>query len=79
MGDSATAAVPQIAALLSDANAAVAATYALGQIGQIPTDAEAKIRPDAKGDDKLLSAQVCGAWRVFIPPMTRSMQKPSNN
>ena len=47
--------MPQIAAALSDEHAGTAATYALGRIGQIPADAEATIRANAKSDDKMLS------------------------
>jgi HEAT repeat protein len=55
IGESAAAAVPQIAAMLDDKLHATAATYALGAIGKIPADVETKIRENAKGQDKLLS------------------------
>jgi len=55
MGEAATAALPQIAAALGDENARPAATFALGQIGQIPADAEAKIRANTKSDDRMLA------------------------
>ncbi len=41
MGEAALPAVPQIAALLSDEHARTAATFVLGELGQIPKDAEA--------------------------------------
>ena len=49
------AAAPQLARLLGDEHARNAATVALGQIGQIPSDAETQIRANAKGSDRLLS------------------------
>jgi HEAT repeat protein len=55
MGDAASSTTDQIAALLDDEHAAGAATLALGQIGQIPAGAEAKVRANAKSDKKLLS------------------------
>lgn len=51
----AKSAAPQIAALLQDANAAEAATFVLGQIGEVPAAAEATIRSNAKSDNKMLS------------------------
>ncbi len=62
MGDAAAPAVGQIAAALSDQLTAAAATYALGRIGQIPADAEAIIRANVNGDDKMLS--VNSLWAV---------------
>jgi len=55
MGPAAEAAIPQIAALLADEHARNAATFVLGELGQIPADAEATIRAAAKTQDKLLS------------------------
>ncbi len=55
MGDAATAVIPQIVALLSDNNARTAATFVLGELGQIPADAEATLRANVKSEDKLLS------------------------
>jgi HEAT repeat protein len=55
MNDAATAVIPQIAALLSDSHVRTAATFVLGELGQIPADAEATMRANAKSDDKLLS------------------------
>jgi HEAT repeat protein len=54
-GEAAVPAVPQIAALLSDKHAGTAATFVLGELGQIPKDAEATVRSNAKSDDQLLS------------------------
>jgi HEAT repeat protein len=56
MNEAAAAALPQIAALLNDEHARTAATFVLGQLGQIPADAEAAIRANAKSDDHLLSS-----------------------
>jgi HEAT repeat protein len=55
MDEAARPAIPQIAAALGDENTRHAATYALGRIGQIPTDAEATVRANVKSDDKVLS------------------------
>ncbi|MEQ8790819.1 MAG: HEAT repeat domain-containing protein [Pirellulaceae bacterium] len=55
MDQQAADAAPQLAALLSDEHAALAATYALGRIGRIPPDAETKMVENAKSEDKLLS------------------------
>ena len=62
MEEAATAAIPQIAAALSDGNTCPAATYALGRIGQIPADAEATIRANVHSDDKMLS--ITSLWAV---------------
>jgi HEAT repeat protein len=51
----ATSAVGPVAAALDDEHTRAAATYALGRIGQIPADAEGRIRANAKSDDKVLS------------------------
>ncbi len=48
-------AAEQIAAALSDEQTQTAATYALGRIGQIPADAEVRIRQNAKSPDAMLS------------------------
>jgi HEAT repeat protein len=55
MGDVAKPAVGAIAANLARDDSAVAATYALGRIGQIPPEADGVIRANAKSADKLLS------------------------
>ena len=54
-GEAAAPAVPQIAALLSDEHAGTAATFVLGELGQIPKDAEATVRANAKSNDQMLS------------------------
>ena len=54
-GEEAVAAVPQIAALLSDEHAGTAATFVLAELGQIPKDAEATVRSNAKSDNQMLS------------------------
>jgi HEAT repeat protein len=55
MNEAAAAAVPQIAAALTDAHSRTAATFVLGQLGQIPADAEATVRANAKAADPLLA------------------------
>ena len=55
MGEVAVQAVPQIAALLGDDQAAVAATYALGRIGRLPAQVESAVQANANSDDKMLS------------------------
>ena len=55
MDEAAAPAAEQLVAALKDENTRVAATYALGRIGQIPADAEAVIQANAKSDDKILS------------------------
>ena len=55
LGEAAAPAVPQIAALLSDEHAGTAATFVLGELGQISKEAEATVRTNAKSDNLLLS------------------------
>jgi HEAT repeat protein len=55
MESAAVSALPQIGAVIDDEHARAAATFALGQIGQIPAGVEAKIRSNADSDDKFLS------------------------
>ncbi len=55
IGDAAAAFVPQIAAALNDENVRDEATFVLGELGNIPPDAEQKIRANIKSDDKSLS------------------------
>ncbi len=54
-GEAAVPAVPQIAALLGDKDAGIAATFVLGELGQIPKDVEATVRTNAKSDNAMLS------------------------
>jgi HEAT repeat protein len=56
MDDRSASTVAQIATLLGDEHAATAATFVLGQLGTIPEDADAKIRENAKSDDKTLAS-----------------------
>jgi HEAT repeat protein len=55
MGEGAASAVPQIVPALSDEATSIAATFALGQIGQMPPAAEAIVMKNAKSNDPLLS------------------------
>ncbi len=55
MDDAAVSAVPEIAKALKDEHTVSAATFALGQLGKIPADAEQTIRSNAKSDDRFLS------------------------
>ena len=55
IGPPAASAVPRIAAMIDDGLHRTAATYALGAIGKIPADIEAKVRANAESQDKLLS------------------------
>lgn len=54
MDKAAIPAIPQIVAALSDEHARMAATFVLGQLAQMPADAEATVRQNAKSDDVLL-------------------------
>jgi HEAT repeat protein len=54
LGPSAAPAAAKIADLLDDPDTAPAATLALGQIGQMPPGAEAKVRANAQKDQKVL-------------------------
>jgi HEAT repeat protein len=55
LGDAAIPVVPQLAVAVNDEQTRGAATFALGQIGQMPRDAEAKIQANAASGDKFLS------------------------
>ena len=54
MGEAGASVAPQVAELLKDEHARMAATFALGQLGRIPDQADATIRANAKSDDRLL-------------------------
>jgi HEAT repeat protein len=54
-GEAAAPAVPQIAALVGDKHAGCAATFVLGELGQIPKEAEATVRSNVKSDNEMLS------------------------
>jgi HEAT repeat protein len=55
IGDAAAPAVPQIAKALDDEHARTAATFALGHIGKLSDEAEAKIRRNVGGKDQVLA------------------------
>jgi HEAT repeat protein len=55
MGEAASGAIPQLSDLLADDHAAVAATYALGRIGNLPADVDAAVAANAKSEDAMLS------------------------
>ncbi len=55
MDGAAEPAVGAIVEALKNEHTAAAATYALGRIGQLPADAEAVVRANAKSKDKFLS------------------------
>jgi len=67
MDKAAAPAAEQIAAALSDEHTRVAATYALGRIGQIPADAEATIEANGKSDDKMLCTTSLWALALVHP------------
>ncbi len=56
IGEAAAPAADEIAAALEDDTDRLAATYALGRIGRIPTEAEARIRKNAGSPEPLLRA-----------------------
>ena len=56
MGKAADSALPELTTLLKDEHCAIAATFAMGELGQIPNDAEATVRANAKSDDGMLSS-----------------------
>jgi len=55
IGDAAAPAVPQIVKALDDEHARTAATFALGNIGKLTDEAEAKIRQNVNGKDQVLA------------------------
>ena len=56
LGKAADAALPELGKLVGDENSGVPATFALGELGQIPKEAEAKVRENAKSSNPMLSA-----------------------
>jgi HEAT repeat protein len=62
MEAAATSAVGPIAAAVKDENTCGAATFALGRIGQIPSDILPTIQANAKSDDKVLS--IASLWAL---------------
>jgi HEAT repeat protein len=55
IGADAKSALPALASLLDDSTGQEAATFVMGQIGQIPPSAEPKVRANIKSDNKVLS------------------------
>ena len=66
MGDEAASAVPEIAKLVSDEHAGTAATFVLGQLGQIPKDAEETVRKTPRVTNCCSAPQVFGPSLGFI-------------
>jgi HEAT repeat protein len=54
IGEASAPAVPQLAAALDNKLNRIAATYALGSIGRVPGDIQAKIQANTKDDDPML-------------------------
>jgi HEAT repeat protein len=74
MDDAAAPATAQIAELLSDEHAAMAATFVLAQLGKIPADAEAKIRENTKSDDKTLAT--VSLWAIVrVHPEDKELRR----
>ncbi len=74
MDQAAVSAAPQIAAGLGEEPTRIAATYALGRIGHIPADAEAKIRQSVKDGNKLLST--LSLWALAkVHPEDKQLQR----
>lgn len=55
IGEGAIPAIPQIAGALADPQTAVAATFVLGQLGQMPSSAEATVLANTKSPNRMLS------------------------
>lgn len=74
IGLPAASAIPPIAAALDDQHAHAAAAFALGSIGQIPADAETKLRAAAQGDDKLFAS--VSLWALArVHPDDKTLRK----
>lgn len=56
IGPASASAVPQLAAALNNKLDQTVATYALGRIGGVPDDVQAKIRQNLTGEDRVLAA-----------------------
>jgi HEAT repeat protein len=67
MDEAAASAVPSIAGALGDPHTRVAATYALGRIGQVPAETEKTLRTNAQGGDKLLATSSLWALARIHP------------
>lgn len=74
MEDAALPVVPKIAAALGDEHARTAATFALGELGEIPADAEQTIRSNANSDDRFLST--ASLWALArVHPEDRDLRR----
>lgn len=74
MDDAAMAAQEPITGALGDEHTRTAATYALGRIGRIPAEAEAKIRGNIASDDKMLSTT--SLWALArVHPEDRDLRR----
>lgn len=62
IGESSAPAVPALAKVLDDEHNCVPATFALGRIGQLPGEVEAKIEANTKSSDKVLST--VSTWAI---------------
>lgn len=75
MGEAAAPAVPALANALDCEINAVPATYALGRIGKISGEVEAKIEKNAQGSDKILGAASLWALAKMHPDDEQLVRK----
>jgi HEAT repeat protein len=79
IGEAAAPAVPALAKALDCEINCVPATFALGKIGRIPTDVQAKIRQNARSSDNVLSTVSLWALAKLHPDdealVTRAVRK----
>ena len=74
IGAPAETAAPQIAALLEDPLVREAATFALGQIGKMPSNAIVKVKDNTRSDDKFLST--ISYWALArVQPDNKEMRR----
>ncbi len=74
LGDAAKPALPELAKLLTDEDSRIAATFVMGQLGEIPKDAEATIRANAKSNDGMLSST--SLWALArVHPEDKELRK----
>lgn len=74
MNEAAIPAIAQIAAALRDEQTAVAATFVLGQLGQMPAQAEATVLANAKSRDRMLST--VSIWAIArIHPTDKNLTR----
>ena len=66
LGKAADAALPELGKLAGDEISATPATFAMGELGQIPKDAEAKVRENAKTPIPCSARLASGPWHAFI-------------